>query len=66
MLYAPKSGSETRDFLRSKSEKGAQYARQAASDAAELAKQKSDELKKIAVESIESGYQAVKGESGNS
>jgi hypothetical protein len=46
MLYAPKSGSETREFLRSKSEEGTRYAKQAASDVADLAKQKADEFKK--------------------
>jgi HAD superfamily hydrolase (TIGR01509 family) len=34
MLCAPKSGSETRDFLRSKSGEGTKYAKQAASDLA--------------------------------
>jgi HAD superfamily hydrolase (TIGR01509 family) len=60
MLFAPKSGSETRDYLRSKSEEGTKYVKQAASDAAEVAKQKTDELKKTAIDSIERGKQALK------
>ncbi len=60
MLFAPKSGSETRDYLRSKSEEGARYAKQAASDAADLVKQSTDQLKTTAVDSIERGKQAVK------
>jgi gas vesicle protein len=45
ILYAPKSGYKTRDFLKSKSEEGAMYAKQTASDAMDLAKQKADELR---------------------
>jgi gas vesicle protein len=60
MLCAPKSGSESRDFLRSKSEEGTKYAKQAASDVADLAKQKADELKRTAADGIERGKQAVK------
>ena len=39
IVYAPKSGSATRAFLRSKSEEGIRYVNQTASDAADLAKQ---------------------------
>jgi HAD superfamily hydrolase (TIGR01509 family) len=45
MLYAPKSGSETREFLRGKSEEGTNYAKRAAGEVADLAKQKADGLK---------------------
>ena len=60
ILYAPKSGPETRDFLKSKSEEGARYAKQAASDAMDLAKQKADELRQTAAETIDSATQNVK------
>ena len=53
ILYAPKSGPETRGFLRAKSEEGARYARQTASDAVDLAKQKTDELRHAAAETID-------------
>jgi HAD superfamily hydrolase (TIGR01509 family) len=60
ILFAPKSGDETRGFLKSKSEEGATYARQVASDAIDLAKQKADELKKTAAETIDNATQTVK------
>jgi HAD superfamily hydrolase (TIGR01509 family) len=60
ILYAPKSGSDTRDFLRSKSEEGARYARQTASDAADLAKQKADELKKAATDILDQATKTAK------
>jgi gas vesicle protein len=60
-LYAPKSGQETRDFLRSKSEEGARYVKETASDAMNLAKQKGHELKQTAEETIDSATQSMKG-----
>jgi HAD superfamily hydrolase (TIGR01509 family) len=60
ILFAPKSGSQTRDYLRSKSEEGTRYAKNAVSDTIDLAKQKTDDLKKTAADSIERGKQAVK------
>jgi HAD superfamily hydrolase (TIGR01509 family) len=59
-LYAPKSGSETREFLRSKSEEGARYAKQTASDASDLAKQKADELKKAATNILDHATKTAK------
>lgn len=60
ILYAPKSGPETRDFLRRKSEEGARYAKQTAADAMDLAKQKADELRQTAAETIDSATQNMK------
>lgn len=60
ILYAPKSGPEIRDFLRCKSEEGARYVKQTASDAMELAGQKAGELKQAA-ETIDSATQSMKG-----
>ena len=42
ILYAPKSGPETRDFLKRISEQGAGYAKETASGAMDLAKQNAD------------------------
>lgn len=53
ILYAPKSGAATRDFLKSKSEEGASYVRQTASDAIDTATQKADALKKTAARTID-------------
>jgi HAD superfamily hydrolase (TIGR01509 family) len=61
VLYAPKSGPEARGFLRSKSEEGVRYARQAASDARDRAKQKVDELRQTAVETVGSATLNRKG-----
>jgi gas vesicle protein len=61
ILYAPRSGPETRDFLKSKSEQGARYARQTASDAIDPAKQKADELRQTTAGTIDHAIQAVKG-----
>jgi gas vesicle protein len=62
VLYAPKSGPETRGFLRSKSEEGARYARQTAGDAIDLAKQKADELRHAAAETIDPQPRTSKGQ----
>jgi gas vesicle protein len=48
ILFAPKSGSETRDFLMSKANEGT-----------ELAKRRAQELKEQAVETIERGKSTV-------
>lgn len=59
ILFAPKSGSETRDFLKSKSEEGARYAKEVASDAIELGKQNADQLRRIVAETADSAAEAV-------
>lgn len=60
ILYAPKSGAETRHFLKRKSEEGASYAKQTASDAMELARHKAEELRQTAAETIDSATQNMK------
>jgi gas vesicle protein len=60
VFYAPKSGSQTRDFLRSKSEEGTRYAKKTARDAGGLAKQKADELKKTASDTLDHATKSVK------
>jgi gas vesicle protein len=59
ILVAPKSGSEIRAFLKSKSEEGMEYAGRVGADAAEAAKQNDADLKKTAADSIERGKQAL-------
>jgi HAD superfamily hydrolase (TIGR01509 family) len=60
ILYAPKSGPETREFLKTKSEEGASYAKQTASHTIDFAKQKADELSQTAAETIDHATQIVK------
>ena len=59
ILYAPKSGAETRAFLRNKADEGARYAKQNAADALALAKGKTDELKRRAADAIDHGKQSI-------
>jgi len=60
LLYAPKSGLETRDFLKSKSEEGTRYAKQTASDVADLAGQKTDELRAAAADIFDQATKTAK------
>ena len=60
ILYAPKSGGETRDFLKSKSAEGAGYIKQTASDAVDAAKQKAGELRKTAADTIDEAARTAK------
>jgi gas vesicle protein len=48
VLFAPKSGAETRDFLRSKAEEGTDYV-----------KQQADNLKDTAAETLEKSKQTI-------
>ena len=54
VLFAPKSGEETREFLRSKAEEGA-----------ELAKQRAADLREAAAETLERGKSAVQRHKDN-
>lgn len=47
ILYAPQSGSETRDFLISKAEEGSEYMRKRAREAREQAEQWADRGKEV-------------------
>jgi gas vesicle protein len=60
VLFAPKSGPETRDFLKSKSAEGASYVKQTAGDAIDLAKRKAGELSQNVAETIDKAAQTVK------
>jgi gas vesicle protein len=54
VLFAPKSGSETREFLRSKAEEGA-----------DLARRRAMELRDTATETLERGKSAVQRHKDN-
>jgi gas vesicle protein len=48
VLFAPKSGAETRELLRSKAEEGTDYAKRRAEELADAAKRRTDELTEAA------------------
>ena len=57
ILYAPKSGRQTRDFLSSESEKGARYAKETASDAMRLVNEKAEKVGQTVAETINTATQ---------
>ena len=61
ILYAPRSGSATRNFLKSKSEEGASQVRQTVGEAIDYAKQRADELRRVAAKTIDQATQTVTG-----
>lgn len=54
VLFAPKSGAETREFLRSKAEEGTDYV-----------KQRADDLKESAAETLERSKQTIQKQKDN-
>ncbi|MGA8599656.1 MAG: YtxH domain-containing protein [Bryobacteraceae bacterium] len=60
VLLAPKSGSETREYLRSKAEEGGDYVRTRASDSREYLKKRGEEIRDSATDILERGKTAVK------
>jgi gas vesicle protein len=60
VLLAPKAGSETREFLRSKAEEGSDYVRTRASDGREYLKKRGEDIRDSASEILERGKSAVK------
>jgi gas vesicle protein len=54
VLFAPKSGAETREFLRSKAEEGTDYV-----------KQRAEDLKETAAESLERSKQTIQKQKDN-
>ena len=54
VLFAPKSGAETREFLRSKAEEGTDYV-----------KQRADDLKETAAETLERSKQTIQKQKDN-
>jgi gas vesicle protein len=60
VLLAPKSGAETREFLRSKAEEGGDYLRSRADDSREYLKKHTENLRESANDMYEKGRTAVK------
>ena len=65
ILFAPKSGPETREYLREKIKDGTEYAKQSGTDAAEYISRKADDLKTSARQGMDQAMQAVKGQREN-
>jgi gas vesicle protein len=55
MLYAPRSGAETRDLLSKKARAGADYAKRSASQSGDYLMRQAEDLKKTAAETVERG-----------
>ncbi len=60
VLYAPKSGADTRAFLQSKAEEGSDYVQDAVTSTAQSARETVDRAKKAAAAGLERGKKAVK------
>jgi len=60
VLLAPKSGAETREFLRSKAEESGDYLRSRADESRDYIKKRSDDLRESANDVYEKGRSAVK------
>ena len=60
VLLAPKSGAETREFLRSKAEESGDYLRLRADDSRDYIKKRGDDLRDSANDVYEKGRSAVK------
>jgi gas vesicle protein len=61
LVYAPISGSETRDYLRSKSDEGQKLANAAMRDAAERVRQGAEKVAETTVEGVEAARSNVQG-----
>jgi len=59
MLYAPRSGSETRDLVTKRAREGADYAKRSASQGGEYLKHQAEQLKDTAAETLERGKAAA-------
>jgi gas vesicle protein len=59
MLFAPKSGQETRELIKTKAGEGGEYIRQKAGETGEYVKQRGAELKDTASTWVDKGREAV-------
>ena len=59
ILFAPKSGSETREFLLSKANEGADLAQRRATELADLAQRRATELRDAAADAVERSKSTV-------
>jgi gas vesicle protein len=65
VLLAPKSGAETREFLRSKAEESGDYLRSRADESRDYLKKRGDDLRGSANDIYEKGRSAVKNRRDN-
>ena len=59
MLFAPKSGQETRDIIKNKAGEGSEYLKQKAGEGSEYLKQRGTEFKQSATEWVDKGKEAL-------
>jgi gas vesicle protein len=59
MLFAPKSGQETREVLKNKTGEGAEFLKQKTGASADFLKQRSTEFKQSAAEWVDKGKEAL-------
>jgi gas vesicle protein len=59
MLFAPKSGQETRDIIKNKAGEGSEYLKQKAGESSEYLKQRGTEFKQSATEWVDKGKEAL-------
>lgn len=65
VLFAPKSGEETREYLRTKAGEGADYLRSRAEDSADYVRRRSVDLRDSAAEAIDRGKQSLQRQRDN-
>lgn len=58
-LFAPRSGAETRAYLRHKADEGTDYVRQRASDGAEYVRERSGDVGTMASQAVEKGKEML-------
>ena len=59
MLFAPKSGQETREIIKNKAGEGTDYLKQRASESTDYLKQRSADIKQTAAEWVDKGKDAL-------
>jgi gas vesicle protein len=59
MLFAPKSGSETREMIKNKAGEGSDFLKQKAGEGTDFLKQRSEDLKNTANEWVDKGKDAL-------
>jgi len=59
MLFAPKSGQETREIIKNKAGEGTDYLKQRASESTDYLKQRSSDIKQTASEWVDKGKEAL-------
>jgi gas vesicle protein len=59
MLFAPKSGQETRDLIKNKAGEGSEYLKQKAGESTDYLKQRSSDIKQTANEWVDKGKEAL-------